>query len=57
VFGESALYPLTAISSLAVVDAITISLARLASQSDIPIAGACGAIVLAGAVNTGAKLF
>jgi uncharacterized membrane protein (DUF4010 family) len=55
VFGESGLYPLTAISSLADVDAITISLARLASHGDIPVAGACRAIVLAGAVNTGAK--
>jgi uncharacterized membrane protein (DUF4010 family) len=55
VFGETGLYPLAAVSGLADVDAITISLARLASHDEIAVASACRAIVLAAAVNTGAK--
>jgi uncharacterized membrane protein (DUF4010 family) len=54
-FGETGLYPLAAVSGLADVDAITISLARLVLEDRITIASACYAIVLAAAVNTAAK--
>lgn len=54
-FGETGLYPLAAVSGLADVDAITISLARLALEERITIASARYGIVLAAAVNTVAK--
>jgi len=47
--------PLAAVSGLADVDAITISLARLALEERITSASACYGIVLAAAVNTVAK--
>ena len=52
--GEAGLYLLAALSGIADVDAITISLARMAA-ADYSVHAAIGAIVLATMVNTGAK--
>ncbi|WP_200841217.1 DUF4010 domain-containing protein [Geminicoccus flavidas] len=53
-FGETGLYGLAAVSGLADVDALTLSMARMAG-SGIPLKVAAGAIAIAAAVNTVVK--
>jgi uncharacterized membrane protein (DUF4010 family) len=53
-FGDAGVYALAAISGLTDVDAITLSLARMAN-GDLPGEVAAGAVLLAAGVNTAVK--